>query len=79
MTMTNKGMERVYPKIPHSFKAIDLSSNKFTGEIPKSIGKLRGLHLLNISSNSLTGHIPSFLGSLAQLEPLDLSQKNLSG
>ena len=79
MTMTNKGMERVYPKIPRSFKAIDLSSNKFIGEIPKSIGKLRGLHLLNISSNSLTGHIPSFLGNLAQLEALDLSQNNLSG
>lgn len=29
MTMTNKGMERVFDKIPGIFRAIDLSSNKF--------------------------------------------------
>ena len=79
MTMTNKGMERVYEKIPGIFRAIDFSSNKFKGEIPTSIGSLKGLHLLNFSCNSLTGHIPTLLRNLTELEALDLSQNNLSG
>uniref|UniRef100_F6HHN2 Leucine-rich repeat-containing N-terminal plant-type domain-containing protein n=1 Tax=Vitis vinifera TaxID=29760 RepID=F6HHN2_VITVI len=79
MTMTNKGMERVYEKIPGIFRAIDFSSNKFKGEIPTSIGTLKGLHLLNFSYNSLTGRIPTSLRNLTELEALDLSQNNLLG
>ncbi|KAJ9686881.1 hypothetical protein PVL29_015650 [Vitis rotundifolia] len=79
MTMTNKGMERVYEKIPGIFRAIDFSSNKFKGEIPTSIGTLKGLHLLNFSCNSLTGRIPTSLRNLTELEALDLSQNHLLG
>ena len=79
MTMTNKGMERVYEKIPGIFRPIDFSSNKFKGEIPTSIGTLKGLHLLNFSCNSLTGRIPTSLRNLTELEALDLSQNNLLG
>ncbi|XP_034700975.1 receptor-like protein 43 [Vitis riparia] len=79
MTMTNKGMQRFYERIPDTFMAIDFSGNNFKGQIPTSIGSLKGLHLLNLGGNDLTGHIPSSLGNLTQLESLDLSQNKLSG
>nr|XP_023919113.1 receptor-like protein Cf-9 [Quercus suber] len=58
MTIINKGKETVYPKIVEVFAAIDLSSNKFNGMIPKFIGNLNGFQLLNLSYNNLTGPIP---------------------
>ncbi|XP_034677363.1 putative receptor like protein 25 [Vitis riparia] len=79
MTMVNKGMERVYEKIPDIFTAADLSSNKFEGEMAECIGKAKGLHLLNLSNNALTGQIPTSLVNLMELEVLDLSQNKLSG
>ncbi|KAJ9678813.1 hypothetical protein PVL29_020879 [Vitis rotundifolia] len=79
MTMTNRGMQRFYEKIPDIFIAIDFSGNNFKGQIPTSIGNLNGLHLLNLGDNNLIGHIPSSLGDLTQLESLDLSQNQLSG
>ncbi|KAF8414242.1 hypothetical protein HHK36_002242 [Tetracentron sinense] len=75
----NKGQEMKFLKILTIFTAIDLSNNKFQGEIPKSIGNLKSLRALNFSHNSLTGHIPSSLGNLTKLESLDLSQNKLSG
>ena len=79
MEMTNKGIKTLYEKIQDHLIAIDLSSNKFEGEISEVIGNLKGLHLLNISINILTGPISSSLGSLTELESLDLSQNGLSG
>ncbi|RVW64438.1 Receptor like protein 42 [Vitis vinifera] len=79
MRMTNKGMQRFYEQIPDIFIAIDFSGNNFKGQIPTSIGNLKGLHLLNLGGNNLTGHISSSLGDLTQLESLDLSQNQLSG
>ncbi|KAL4636407.1 hypothetical protein ACB092_03G005700, partial [Castanea dentata] len=79
MKITNKDLDTVYHKVQQSFRAIDMSSNKFVGEIPESIGDLSGLHMLNISNNILTGHIPQSLENLTNLESLDLSQNRLSG
>ncbi|XP_059661291.1 receptor like protein 23-like isoform X2 [Cornus florida] len=79
ITLTNKGLPTVYVYILNSFTAIDLSSNRFEGEIPDSIGILKGLHMLRLSDNNLTGHIPSSLGNLMQLESLDISQNKLEG
>uniref|UniRef100_F6HHN4 Uncharacterized protein n=1 Tax=Vitis vinifera TaxID=29760 RepID=F6HHN4_VITVI len=79
MTMTNKGMQRFYQEIPDTFIAIDFSGNNFKGQIPTSIGNLKGLHLLNLGRNNITGHIPSSLMNLTQMESLDLSQNKLSG
>ncbi|CBI28428.3 unnamed protein product, partial [Vitis vinifera] len=45
------------------FIAIDFSSNNFKGQIPTSIGSLKGLHLLNLASNNPTSHIPSSWGT----------------
>ncbi|XP_028087568.1 receptor like protein 27-like [Camellia sinensis] len=79
VTMDNKGTHTVYAKIQTAFIAIDLSNNKFGGEIPESLGRLNGLQMLNLSNNSLTGVIPSSLANLTELESLDLSQNLLSG
>ncbi|KAK7856984.1 receptor-like protein 6 [Quercus suber] len=79
LELTNKGIEIVYEKVQDTLKVVDLSNNRFEGEISEVIGNLKGLHLLNLSNNCLTGHIPSLLGNLTELESLDFSQNNLSG
>ncbi|XP_078169637.1 uncharacterized protein LOC144564020 [Carex rostrata] len=58
---------------------IDLSSNRFTGDIPEIIGELKGIKALNLSHNSFNGSIPNLLGCLTQIESLDLSCNQLSG
>ncbi|KAJ9686888.1 hypothetical protein PVL29_015657 [Vitis rotundifolia] len=77
--MMIKGMRREYKNIPYNLMNIDLSNNKFDGEIPESIGGLVGLYSLNLSNNALTGPIPTSLANLTQLEALDLSQNKLLG
>ena len=77
--MMIKGMLREYENIPYNLMNIDLSSNKFDGGIPKSIGGLVGLYSLNLSNNALAGPIPTSLANLTQLEALDLSQNKLLG
>ncbi|GLT82407.1 hypothetical protein SLE2022_007870 [Rubroshorea leprosula] len=79
MTITNKGEKMEYAKILEVFSAVDLSCNKFDGEIPKVVGNLKRLQLLNLSNNILVGPIPTTLGYLANLEALDLSQNKLTG
>nr|XP_028952593.1 receptor-like protein Cf-9 [Malus domestica] len=67
MTINAKGVELKYLETPYLLRLIDLSSNRFEGEIPGVIGNLTGLHLLNLSNNILTGLIPSSLGNLTSL------------
>jgi len=80
-SLCNKGRTLVYEKLQEFYNliVIDLSSNKFSGEIPNVIGDLTGLVLLNLSNNMLSGNIPSSLGKLSNLETLDLSVNTLSG
>nr|XP_048326646.1 receptor-like protein 47 [Ziziphus jujuba var. spinosa] len=63
---------------PRCFAFIDLSDNKFEGEISDLFGSLKALRSLNLSNNMLTGCIPSSLGYLTELESLDHSRNNLS-
>ncbi|XP_038680905.1 receptor-like protein 7 [Tripterygium wilfordii] len=79
LTLVNKGVSMDYKKLPQVFVAIDLSSNKFEGEIPESIATLKNLLLLNLSNNHLSGHIPSAIENLTVLESLDFSSNMLSG
>ncbi|GLU17360.1 hypothetical protein SLE2022_337310 [Rubroshorea leprosula] len=74
-----KGLEMELERILTIFTTIDFSSNRFDGEIPKELGELNSLLLLNVSHNSLSGQIPSSLGKLAELESLDLSSNKLGG
>ncbi|KAI5587102.1 hypothetical protein BDE02_05G009100 [Populus trichocarpa] len=65
--------------ILRSMSVMDLSCNRFTGEIPTEWGNLSGIYALNLSQNNLTGLIPSSFSNLKQIESLDLSHNNLNG
>jgi Leucine-rich repeat (LRR) protein len=79
ITVMNKGLEMELVKILTIFIAIDLSNNRFCGEIPNTMGNLKELIVLNLSSNSFTGPIPSSFGNLTELQSLDLSQNKFLG
>ena len=79
MMVTIKGLDLEFVKILNTFTTIDLSSNKFQGEIPQCIGNLNSLRGLNLSHNDLKGHIPLSFRNLKMLESLDLSSNKLSG
>nr|XP_048330760.1 receptor-like protein 52 [Ziziphus jujuba var. spinosa] len=79
ITITSKGVKRYYGAILDIFTFIDMSSNRFEGEISELFGILKGLYSLNLSNNILTGCIPSSFGNLTVLESLELSQNKLSG
>ncbi|XP_027923638.1 receptor-like protein EIX2 [Vigna unguiculata] len=74
-----KGVEHVFRDPQLNLKSIDLSSNNFTGEIPKEVVYLFGIVSLNLSRNNLIGEIPSEIGNLSSLESLDLSRNHLHG
>ncbi|XP_039118157.1 putative receptor like protein 25 [Dioscorea cayenensis subsp. rotundata] len=79
ITVNLKGFEIEIVKILTTFTSIDLSDNRFVGNIPQVFGDLKSLHSLNMSLNALTGEIPRVLGDMSELESLDLSQNQLSG
>ncbi|XP_047949616.1 receptor-like protein EIX2 [Salvia hispanica] len=74
-----KGKEREYWENILFLKLIDFSSNRLTGNIPKSFSTMRGLISLNLSRNSLTGHIIPDIGNMHMLDSLDLSHNQLLG
>ncbi|XWS11328.1 hypothetical protein CRYUN_Cryun38cG0074300 [Craigia yunnanensis] len=53
-----KGLEIELVKVYTMLTSIDLSNNKFQGEIPYVIGKFNSLKGLNLSHNNLSGCIP---------------------
>ncbi|XP_038698927.1 probably inactive leucine-rich repeat receptor-like protein kinase At2g25790 isoform X2 [Tripterygium wilfordii] len=57
---------------------IDLSNNRFSGEIPHDMFFNSSFQYLNLSNNNFTGQIPSGR-SISKLETLDLSNNMLSG
>ncbi|KAJ9540700.1 hypothetical protein OSB04_027206 [Centaurea solstitialis] len=74
-----KGIELSFPQIFVDYTIVDLSNNKFEGEIPNVIGSLNSLKVLNLSHNHLNGRIPNALGNLSEIESLDLSSNRLIG
>ncbi|XP_058111866.1 receptor-like protein 7 [Magnolia sinica] len=79
VSLVIKGLQIELVKILTAFTVVDLSVNKFHGDIPKSTGDLKSLIVLNMSNNDLTGGIPTSLQNLRDLESLDLSHNKLSG
>ncbi|KAL7218665.1 hypothetical protein ACSBR2_011848 [Camellia fascicularis] len=79
MTITSKGTQILYEKIKNAIVVVDLSNNKFDGQIPKALRSPCELKVLSISNNRLIGKIPSSLANLTELESLDLSRNLLSG
>ncbi|XP_022952370.1 receptor-like protein 12 [Cucurbita moschata] len=78
-TITMKGYQRDYSRIQEVFTSLDLSSNRFEGQIPDLVGNLEGLQSLNLSHNMLSGPISPLMKNMARLESLDLSHNQLSG
>ncbi len=59
---------------------LDLSGNRFTGEIPPGLGNLHHtLRRLALGDNELGGAIPSEIGDLIKLKRLDLTDNSLTG
>ncbi|XP_031286457.1 receptor-like protein 33 [Pistacia vera] len=77
--LTWKGHEIQLGRVITTCTTIDFSNNYFHGEIPRVIGNLHALRLLNLSHNNLSGCIPSSLGNSIALESLDLSSNKLTG
>ena len=59
--------------------ALNLLSNRLSGEVPSWLGNLANLELLHLSHNQMTGEIPPELGRLSNLLWLNLSGNQLSG
>ncbi|KAL0314257.1 UNVERIFIED_CONTAM: hypothetical protein Sangu_2270100 [Sesamum angustifolium] len=74
-----RGKEEEYNNTLGFLKLIDLSDNRFVGNIPKEFSLLGGLISLNLSRNHLSGNIDSGIGQMEMLESLDLSRNQLSG
>ncbi|KAK8500774.1 hypothetical protein V6N12_031434 [Hibiscus sabdariffa] len=79
LSFSAKGLETKFEKLLTIWTAIDFSNNQFCGEIPKALGELHSLIVLNLSHNCLTGLVPSSLANLLELESLDLSSNKLHG
>ncbi|CAL9042495.1 unnamed protein product, partial [Musa banksii] len=73
IVITAKGYDIQYTTILSLVTSIDLSNNNLSGEIPRELTKLHGLHFLNLSKNHLGGTIPGKIGFMEQLESLDKS------
>ncbi|XP_054786660.1 probable inactive leucine-rich repeat receptor-like protein kinase At3g03770 [Prosopis cineraria] len=67
------------PKMPTGVVTVLLSSNSFSGEIPKQFGELGRLQHLDLSANHLSGIPPSSLFSLPNISYLNLGSNVLSG
>ncbi|KAF5771092.1 putative leucine-rich repeat-containing, plant-type, leucine-rich repeat domain superfamily [Helianthus annuus] len=79
ITIVMKGVDQYFPRLSVEYTIVDLSDNKFEGEIPNIIGYLKSLKVLNLSHNTLTGQIPHSLGNISEIESLDLSWNQLTG
>ncbi|KAF3432899.1 hypothetical protein FNV43_RR24001 [Rhamnella rubrinervis] len=78
-TLWWKGIETELGRNLKFLRSIDISSNHFSGKIPRTITRLLVLNSLNLSRNNFRGSIPGMLGQLKELESLDLSRNQLSG
>ncbi|XP_039170493.1 receptor-like protein 53 [Eucalyptus grandis] len=77
----NKELSGYLPEstLKSSLKILDLSSSRFSGEVPESIGDLHSLQILWLNRCSFTGSIPSLHGNLTWLTHLEPSYNEFSG
>lgn len=62
-----------------SLVEVDMSSNRFRGPFPKTLGLLSKLEGLDLSANALTGDLPPEIGNLSALRGLSLADNHLTG
>ncbi|XP_031248931.1 receptor-like protein EIX2 [Pistacia vera] len=78
-SLVMKGKAAEYSTFLNLVRNLDLSNNKFAGEIPTEVTNLDALQSLNLSYNFFTGKIPENIGAMTSLESLDISANKLSG
>ena len=59
-------------ELPIGLNFLDLSSNAFSGVIPRSVANLTELQLINLSYNQFSGEISVSFGELQQLQYLKI-------
>ncbi|GKA05692.1 leucine-rich repeat-containing protein [Tanacetum coccineum] len=74
-----QGKVNEFSSILGLLKAIDLSSNNLTGQIPNEVTNLHELLVLDLSNNFLVGEIPRNIGHMTELLTLNLSRNMFSG
>ena len=83
LTLSNNHLSGELPSALQNYtniRTLDLGGNRFSGNIPASIGQtMPSLWILGLGSNLFNGSIPLQLYSLSSLHILDLAQNNLSG
>nr|XP_027062978.1 receptor-like protein Cf-9 homolog [Coffea arabica] len=79
VSLVIKGVDYSLERVLITRTVIDLSSNRFEGQIPENIGSLHSLQTLSLAHNNFSGPIPKALGNLSMLESLDLSWNRLEG
>ncbi|KAI9192637.1 hypothetical protein LWI28_025814 [Acer negundo] len=62
-----------------NIQSLNLSFNKFSGQLPSEIHRCKGLVALFLGYNMFDGGIPTVIGRLHKLELLDLGGNNLIG
>ncbi|CAN6994359.1 unnamed protein product [Brassica oleracea var. botrytis] len=62
-----------------SLSSLSLTSVNLTGSIPKELGDLPELEVLDLADNSLSGEIPVEIFKLKKLKTLSLNTNNLEG
>ncbi|KAD2804369.1 hypothetical protein E3N88_37746 [Mikania micrantha] len=62
-----------------NLNVVNLSKNRFTGNIPIDLCRVRGIQVLNLSQNKLSGRLPECLGNMSSLESMDLSNNTITG
>ncbi|WVZ77884.1 hypothetical protein U9M48_025685 [Paspalum notatum var. saurae] len=63
----------------HNLFILDIGENKFSGNIPESIGQLKRLQELHLYDNGMSGELPSALSNCRNLITIDLKNNNFWG
>ncbi|MBA0853445.1 hypothetical protein Goshw_017673 [Gossypium schwendimanii] len=63
----------------HFSSVLNLSNNRYSGEIPACLGKLDKLQILDLSSNSFSGEIPVDVNNMISLYFVNISFNHLRG
>ncbi|CAG7902694.1 unnamed protein product [Brassica rapa] len=58
---------------------LQVSQNRFVGEIPLCFSRFSKLRVLDLSSNHLSGKVPSFISNFKSMEYLSLHDNNFEG